>query len=883
VFDIENKQEHYACCLEIIRAVARNDFKIIEETMNAMFLRDRVRITILDFLPQHEYNRTDFYKLKSELKAVDKIIKHSTLSSVDELADSGFTYYFRIVASDKTDVVEFIYYALMLQSPYIHMGKIITRVEVAAESDMFRFRHYVQALPIEYINFLFYYDRQYYRSNLYIKEQGTNQEINRTHRLLPVIEIRQETYEYLREYQSLKLDKSKTRQNFPYFEQKISELTLSNNNVITNSIVRQANHILSHGISNSLPSNPNDRYDYTDRVVNEMQIIINEKGGITVIHYYLLTMLLRSTISEQVMKGNTGIEMIKEWIADGFGSTLPFAEGMLQVIENIIFHAESEVPEANATGKGLLSARWHDVESEYLNKKIGGILINNNNRKLPHLEFFIVDFNEKTTVMDTFLSQDKNGTCLETLSILRNNRRMIRLADFMGEYEDSEVKEIWEKFRISHPAKCQGLLKFAHGLMLSGAIVQARSSTYFVNTRENVIWHRDFRDLNKKKSDLILRYSDDRAYIPGTQYNIIFPVKNKQKQAYPVESALRTTHETYSRHLNYVVRQIPNVQKDMVRILSDIKVGLLLNPKNYKGEKDYRWSKFKVFWNNLYKRMLKKYGKEAIYVFDFNDAITGQSIEDNPVQWMEPMCKGFLDSYWMTDNGKLNYVSFTNYDDHFAEKFRATLIVSYRHLINTEKRIYFTNGIWNNNEPNMIGREVLTKASLGIAKPVILETDHVPWQCFNLNGTNPRALQKLKKSANNDLFNNVKKSNYEDKDYGHKLTNTHVKLGNKAHLNTFYEMTTYFMKQEVAKDLAFILLHRLLNNDNLKKLLRKKNIHICFYGYGAYSRTIVNAAYEIFLRYMGNGNEKKISFVIYQTKQAGQTMDYEEHIYFSKD
>ena len=78
-------------------------------------------------------------------------------------------------------------------------------------------------------------------------------------------------------------------------------------------------------------------------------------------------------------------------------------------------------------------------------------------------------------------------------------------------------------------------------------------------------------------------------------------------------------------------------------------------------------------------------------------------------------------------------------------------------------------------------------------------------------------------------------------DVGYNIQNTHMRLGSRVHIESFYEMSFLFYRTSVANRFAFIVLR------HLKKKLDNQFIsgNILFYGYGSYSKPILTSCTEI--------------------------------------
>lgn len=77
--------------------------------------------------------------------------------------------------------------------------------------------------------------------------------------------------------------------------------------------------------------------------------------------------------------------------------------------------------------------------------------------------------------------------------------------------------------------------------------------------------------------------------------------------------------------------------------------------------------------------------------------------------------------------------------------------------------------------------------------------------------------------------------------HGYKITDTHMQLGSKVHIHAFYEMAFLFYRTSIANRVAFEIL-RELNKDQSVDLLEDK---LLFYGYASYSKALLTSIGEI--------------------------------------
>ncbi|MDL2275393.1 hypothetical protein LJC22_04625 [Desulfosarcina sp. OttesenSCG-928-G10] len=113
---------------------------------------------------------------------------------------------------------------------------------------------------------------------------------------------------------------------------------------------------------------------------------------------------------------------------------------------------------------------------------------------------------------------------------------------------------------------------------------------------------------------------------------------------------------------------------------------------------------------------------------------------------------------------------------------------------------------------------------------------------------------------------------------GYKLSQTHMRLGSKVHLEDFYEASLLFQKPRIANRIALQILRHLERNNCDLDLY---NTHFVLYGYASYSRLILSMLVEI-LSSMRGGATEKLDFVVYQNDLVNSGKDSDTKLYFSR-
>ncbi|MCL2184761.1 MAG: hypothetical protein FWB86_02745 [Treponema sp.] len=123
----------------------------------------------------------------------------------------------------------------------------------------------------------------------------------------------------------------------------------------------------------------------------------------------------------------------------------------------------------------------------------------------------------------------------------------------------------------------------------------------------------------------------------------------------------------------------------------------------------------------------------------------------------------------------------------------------------------------------------------------------------NENNDLPQYFKKIREIVEKPLVNEDPLSR------GYRLPDIHMRLGNKIHASSFYEMSFLFYRTSIANRVAFYILQDILKN------LEKIPNDIIFYGYASYSQALIFSLHEILKKYFEvKGIKKEVHYAIYQ-------------------
>ncbi|MDE5931688.1 MAG: hypothetical protein K2H40_04295, partial [Lachnospiraceae bacterium] len=188
------------------------------------------------------------------------------------------------------------------------------------------------------------------------------------------------------------------------------------------------------------------------------------------------------------------------------------AEGILQILENIILHSQNKM--------GYFSFRIHDKKkSEYLKRTYSDYLSDGkNNANATFLEMFIADcyIPAKGSLRESILSKQFISTLQKRSSYDK------ALEPFIREYQELEVKHffdnaVWKKYN----AVSDNIIEH-YGLQLFDKIVSSCNGCFAV------ISTTDYRYSEEQRYCSVENGSESSQYVvPGTQYKALLPIAER--------------------------------------------------------------------------------------------------------------------------------------------------------------------------------------------------------------------------------------------------------------------------------------------------------------------------------------------------------------------
>ena len=847
-FDLDNNQQSYAQCLETVTW--------LEQVGKGGLVFDNQ--TESDFFPFY-ISRSSGGKISSkpvllwqeQLIASGDQKKCARLTSREMLLNGitrekkkhRFEYYFRVHLSPKEDdVTDLQYLVLLLQSiPEIRNRIAIRIMDNGTYSwqtkDYFRVSHFLRFIQREYDCFYACFKEAPDSLSKLTRDAAGTQST-----FLPLLQVDSQLCQTLNKTWLL---------TAKYSGQNYSKLytALEPKGCDQNSITWMLFQIGARILFLNQPGTTYKKRESKEQLLDFLCDLIQEVQGITP-----LDMLLFSVLIGDKLAGGPDHDTVKECL----GRVQMLSQAIGQILENIVNHSERNT--------GVFTFRRQRNE-EYLKIRYPDYEFT---AEKDCLELMIADSNRRDGIVDHFLNSGKADTSL------KDHADDVRLAQLFGDYPEGTIREIWEKAHRNRPEMCHGLRSFAASIRNLKGAVWARSGPRFTSETDRDIYY----DCGLER-DAGYKPFLDRTYIPGTQFSII--IDGHAIKYLPSATGSQSEGEFDLHHLVYTTtyRELAQAlcfEENIRELAIDGQMMDSIWTMSTQEKKDAAVSEWKEWFDN----QAETSDMERCLVYQCDLDAFCQKIEKNP-EIGEPFCKGFLSSrFFVHPNKNIYYaIIFQSPSALFSRLFASTLRVMLdQNVFDTERVcVYF----------------YLKQYKSGHL-PYCADTLHNLIERFSDSGRplNPdifprifpyslfRGSQAADTPFEQELRAQAGTPISSRDNQGFKISETHMRLGNKVHLDTFYEMALFFENPNYAYYTAFLFLRTFLE-EHRDILLQKQ--HLIFYGYASYSRAVIWAILRIFDEYMhlnGITTFPETAFVIYQNDLKIESDQPQIQMYYSR-
>ena len=852
IMDVDNLQDNYADCMQMIEELERIasnglDQKLIE-TNFTYFRIMRKRSESINSVHQlqqieRELARSERNERIMTITSWEQLLK-GLYREAEEKKCTGvrFQYYIRIAIDNLlSDIIQIQYFVLLLQALPGLADRIAVRFLkkspcVWKPEDYYRLSHYLRFVQKRYP--IFYACTQTDEESLR-QLSNTHSGIQQT--FLPMLEVDRELCTRLSHTWILQ-----NKFEDQSYRNLIDAIAIEgcDDREITTTLFKIGLKILFSELDGRKFNTPEKKRE----LINFLCGLVQSVHGITPL--------------DMVLFGVLACDGLKDGLDENFAknclSTIQeLTNAIGQILENITNHSER--------AKGVFSLRLQDNE-EYIQKNYHGY---GKNKYKRCLEFLIADSNRRDNIITNFLSSSKAD------SEIKRCADSITLDNFFGNYNDAEIEQVWREAYNRRPTACYGLRTFINAIDTLGGVAFVRSSTDYLDHIEKNYFY------SSKSNHPQTKYMENKRYIPGTQFSVAVsrpmkPVANTSEDDW-IGDFDRLAYATTYRELAQALLCDPDPVK---LILSEIllkDIGVVEKGQEEKDQSARYWQE----WFNQFAAS-KDPGEGVGYkLYDCDLQPLCSLLEEKPREG-EPFCKGFLTSDFFAMKEEVEQkrcIILRNATPGFCIALSGVLraIGNVLNICNTCVYLYPM-------EFSGKGLQYYATTLGSLLERMKIQTNQnegsfpkiFPYTLFLRNEQGMTLFEQ-------ELLEKAERPITECNKQGYKITNTHMRLGNKVHLDAFYEMALFFENPNYAYYTAYLLLRRLLKEETFVK-----GRHILFYGYASYSRAIVWAAIQIYKHYlMLRGVPEKdvpeIEFAIYQNDLKIESSQPQIQMYFSKD
>lgn len=483
-----------------------------------------------------------------------------------------------------------------------------------------------------------------------------------------------------------------------------------------------------------------------------------------------------------------------------------YADGCLQLLENIVFHSPS--------GKGVFSFRICNGESDYILKKY-----NEKDSSTSFLEIVIADYSDgfkQYNMAQNFVAHIKNQN-------LRKQFADLTPADFFVGGLTDEALEMSRKRWATYYEIEDNIGKHFGLRIFEGIIYQSRGRFAL----ESHAGHCSQKGESQNKTE------GDKC-LPGTEYTILLPIKELHRKLLytdiAIDKDIDIEGET-AQYLNYCVidkgietiNHIYKSQEEKEAIINGLASKII---EVCKKETPQIWFVNASGWEGICGELLCK----AIFLSKIN-------ILDIP-HWVIYDCEDdFINiCIRMSDNvfrnNKLAYASLGN-------RFQIALFAkdTYDEIILVPDDYRQT--IWLNEHKNFSKGDFFGYGNMDMAESTKNSTAMA--QIIPFDVLHPVQIKNETRTFFEIYTKKIIERDIQEKAYGCKISNTHMRLGSTVHVNLFYEAELLFGNKLFISRFAYLIVKDLSGKlGDVKKLT--------IYGYATYSELLIFEVMNIIKR-----------------------------------
>lgn len=500
------------------------------------------------------------------------------------------------------------------------------------------------------------------------------------------------------------------------------------------------------------------------------------------------------------------------------------------------------------------------------------------NLEHPIIRLALCDYNDRISLAETFAQTLERERALGWIRRtadgitgydgLIEHRKEIRLKNFFNEYgKNFELECAWDQFRRSDIFAHVGLLLFAATVRRCEGTFCAINSRNWILDADN-LYYRNYGD-NRKDSTQQLYMK----VIPGTQFLIEIPASLQSQKIYdePILglAQLNHIHEGY-----YEFAQYLPVDTKHCTFLSLHENLQQIYEAEEKKEAMRNWRNIWLISAEKAKTDADKSCDKIVFYWDMENQIHAlpDVADESEVFW-----KGFVSALDELEEKGFRYIAVTNLSKTQITVFRSLCQVYMLKAFPKTMQIYLSQKMENTHDierqannkvvafhltGDTYAQAIQNAYCLSVERGTHsftnyeLENVHAMWnntirtvEPLKLNSDISicpfDALLPYEKDSPETLFDHqvslMAENPIDQSPFGNKIADTHMQLGSKVHIQSFYEMAYLFYRTSIANRIAFELLRELQKKPAVDLL---KDTFL-FYGYASYSKALLTSIREI--------------------------------------
>lgn len=594
----------------------------------------------------------------------------------------------------------------------------------------------------------------------------------------------------------------------------------------------------------------------------------------------------------------------KEELKNTWDLASELEKGIRQVVQNAVQHSE--------THECLFSFYLHekkDVETvrdftERITKQYPSITFEPEQDKLSALEIFVSDINEKQDMLDSFRTNLQEDMITYPLKIreymgghkaLIDNIDKVSIRNLFSEFAENDLKETWAIFRKQDIVAHVGLSLFGITAEKCKAAIKVLSCKHSIISCERNWFYKAYGNQENLEMQMI-----GKKIIPGTQFSILLPIRPWSKvQATSLgqlvmQNKMAEDYKCFAQYLDYAEKRLPVSRRRQMEESDNLIVG-----EKHRSSIGNRKDKNNavILWYNYWNARLTNSNElpmteKIIYNFDFEGVKDDIYFMD--ADYIEVCLKGLLMFLSEIDTKSYSlYLALTNLPEGFIKSFCNIAMLLGVKDFPDNVQLYLSEFVREGKEAFkellFVGRNYAQamhnayllsiehgtegctyqdyKRTLDLYKKMVLLPQMIEnEEEFEVKICPFDTLLHISNKSNETLFEKrvqlMVENELDGSANGYKLNHTHMRLGNKVHIESFYEMSFLFYRTSIANRIAFLILKDIQRTAEQEFDLEHDSI--VFYGYASYSKAILTSLTEILRFWREKKYRDKVGFASYQ-------------------